>query len=104
MNYKMMGRFIAQILFLEGVFMVPPLCISLYLGETMAIRGFSVTIAIIALLTALLLLICRGGGTGFYATEGAGESEIRIAYVRCEAELERALDLLRIAIERYNQA
>ena len=70
MNYKMMGRFIAQILFLEGVFMVPPLCISLYLGETMAIRGFSVTIAIIALLTALLLLICRGGGTGFYATEG----------------------------------
>ena len=52
MNYKMMGRFIAQILFLEGVFMVPPLCISLYLGETMAIRGFSVTIAIIALLTA----------------------------------------------------
>ena len=70
MNYKMMGRFVAQILFLEGVFMVPPLCISLYLGETMAIRGFSVTIAIIALLTALLLLICRGGGTGFYATEG----------------------------------
>ena len=42
-------------------------------------------------------------GSGFYATEGAGESEIRIAYVRCEAELERALDLLRIAIERYNQ-
>ena len=42
-------------------------------------------------------------GSGFYATEGAGESEIRIAYVRCEAELERALDLLRLAIERYNQ-
>ena len=42
-------------------------------------------------------------GSGFYATEGAGLSEIRIAYVRCEAELERALDLLRIAIERYNQ-
>ena len=41
-------------------------------------------------------------GSGFYATEGAGLSEIRIAYVRCEEELERALDLLRIAIERYN--
>ena len=41
-------------------------------------------------------------GSGFYATEGAGLSEIRIAYVRCAEELERALDLLRIAIERYN--
>ena len=41
-------------------------------------------------------------GNGFYATEGAGESEIRIAYVRCAEELERALDLLRMAIERYN--
>lgn len=41
-------------------------------------------------------------GSGFYATEGAGENEIRIAYVRCEEELERALDLLRMAIERYN--
>lgn len=42
-------------------------------------------------------------GGGFYATEGAGVNEIRIAYVRCAEELERALDLLRIAIERYNQ-
>ena len=41
-------------------------------------------------------------GSGFYATESAGLSEIRIAYVRCAEELERALDLLRIAIERYN--
>ena len=42
-------------------------------------------------------------GSGFYATEGAGESEIRIAYVLCCEELERALDLLRIAIDRYNK-
>ena len=42
-------------------------------------------------------------GSGFYATEGAGVSEIRIAYVRCAEELERALDLLRLAIERYNK-
>ena len=32
MNYKMMGRFLAQILFIEGVFMIPPLSISLYCG------------------------------------------------------------------------
>lgn len=42
-------------------------------------------------------------GSGFYATPGAGESEIRIAYVLCCEELERALDLLRIALERYHQ-
>ncbi len=42
-------------------------------------------------------------GNGFYATPGAGEQEIRIAYVRCTQELERALELLRMAIERYNQ-
>ena len=42
-------------------------------------------------------------GSGFYATPGAGMSEIRIAYVRCVEELERSLTLLRLAIERYNQ-
>ncbi|MBQ6431186.1 MAG: pyridoxal phosphate-dependent aminotransferase [Oscillospiraceae bacterium] len=41
-------------------------------------------------------------GSGFYATPGAGVSEIRIAYVRCAEELERALDLLKLAIEKYN--
>lgn len=41
-------------------------------------------------------------GNGFYATEGAGEQEIRIAYVRCCEELERALEILKIAIEQYN--
>lgn len=42
-------------------------------------------------------------GNGFYATEGAGEQEIRIAYVRCCEELERALEILKIAIEAYNR-
>lgn len=42
-------------------------------------------------------------GSGFYATPGAGEQEIRIAYVRCEEELERALELLGMAIEEYNR-
>ena len=42
-------------------------------------------------------------GNGFYATEGAGEQEIRIAYVRCCEELERALEILKIAIAAYNK-
>lgn len=41
-------------------------------------------------------------GRGFYATEGKGVDEIRIAYVLKEEDLSRALDLLAIAIERYN--
>lgn len=41
-------------------------------------------------------------GNGFYATEGAGKSEIRIAYVLCCEELERSLNILKHAIEVYH--
>lgn len=40
--------------------------------------------------------------TGFYATAGLGRDEIRIAYVLDEKKLTRAMELLGIAIERYN--
>ena len=40
MNYKMMGRFIAQILSIEGLFMVPALLIGLFCGELGAVQGF----------------------------------------------------------------
>ena len=40
-------------------------------------------------------------GGGFYATPGKGIDEIRIAYVlNCE-DLERSMELLKIALERY---
>ena len=42
-------------------------------------------------------------GEPFYATPGKGKNEIRIAYVIEEKKLERALDLLRLGIEAYNQ-
>lgn len=42
-------------------------------------------------------------GEGFYATEGKGKDEIRIAYVLEEAELTRAIELLKIAVEQYNK-
>ena len=41
--------------------------------------------------------------TGFYATPGKGLNEVRIAYVLKEKDLGRALDLLAMAIDRYNQ-
>ena len=42
-------------------------------------------------------------GSGFYATEGAGKSEIRLAYVLRAEQLERALDVLRLGLEKYLQ-
>ena len=40
---------------------------------------------------------------GFYASPDKGVNEVRIAYVLKEHDLSRALDLLALAIERYNQ-
>ena len=70
MNYKMMGRFLAQILFLEGLFMTPALLISLACGDTGVVRAFLYTMALIAGLCALLFPICKGAPSAFYATEG----------------------------------
>ena len=41
-------------------------------------------------------------GGGFYATEGSGKNEIRIAYVLKAEKLKRAMELLKLGIERYN--
>ena len=70
MNYKMMGRFLAQILSLEGVLMLPAVGISLYCGETMAVKGFLIAIAVALATAAILFRICRGAPSAFYAKEG----------------------------------
>ena len=54
MNYKMMGRFIAQILLIGAVFMLPALAISLYYGEQEAVYGFALTLGIFAAVIAVL--------------------------------------------------
>ena len=40
MNYKMMGRFIAQILTIEGFFMIPALILALVFVESGAFWAF----------------------------------------------------------------
>lgn len=40
--------------------------------------------------------------TGFYATPNLGKNEIRIAYVLEEKKLKRAMELLGLALKRYN--
>jgi aspartate aminotransferase len=39
---------------------------------------------------------------GFYATKGLGKQEVRIAYVINQSDLSRSMELLKIAIEKYN--
>ena len=46
MNYKMMGRFLYQILSIEAIFMLPALGISLYCGDAPAVKGFVYTLLI----------------------------------------------------------
>ncbi len=70
MNYKMMGRFVAQILSIEAAFMVPALLISLFSQETMAVQGFLITLGIIAVVVSILFLLCKGAPNAFYAKEG----------------------------------
>lgn len=42
-------------------------------------------------------------GAGFYATPGLGLKEVRIAYVLEQDKLREAMDLMKIAIEKYKQ-
>ncbi len=70
MNYKMMGRFIGQIVAVEAVFLIPALLISLGYGETVSVQALLLTITIMAAVAGTLLLLCRGAGKLFGAREG----------------------------------
>ena len=86
MNYKMIGRFLAQILFIEALFMIPALIISLCCGETAAVGSFLITLAVIVALAGILALLCRGAASAFRAREGmvcVGISWIVLSLVGC---------------------
>ena len=86
MNYRMMGRFLAQILTIEGALMIPAMLISVFYGETVAIRGFLYTILLIAAVAAVLWLACRRAPSAFYAKEGlvcVGVCWIAMSLVGC---------------------
>ena len=70
MNYKMMGRFIAQILTIEGVFMVPAALLCLYYRESGALYGFLIAMAAIAVSALLLFGLCRKAPRALDAREG----------------------------------
>ena len=70
MNYKMMGRFISQTLFVEAFFMIPALLVSLGYREPGATRAFGITIVLILAIALVLYRICRGAPSAFRAREG----------------------------------
>ena len=86
MNFKMMGRFIAQILSVEGLFMVPALIMALSLGETMALWGFLTALGAIFVTVLILHRICRGAPSAFFAKEGlvcVGVSWVVLSLMGC---------------------
>lgn len=86
MNYKMMGRFVGNILMVEAVFMVPAMLISLGEGEFGSARAFMWSLGIILAVAGILILIGRGSQKKFYAKEGlacAGISWIVMGLLGC---------------------
>ena len=59
MNYKMMGRFIAQIVSMEALFLLPALLISVYYGETAAACGFLWTLGIMLAVAGGMFALCH---------------------------------------------
>ena len=70
MNYKMMGRFIAQILVLEAGFMLPALLLCMADDEPGVALSFVESMGLMLAVAGLLWLLCRHARRGFYAQEG----------------------------------
>ena len=70
MNYKMMGRFFSQILFVEGVFMLPAAVLCLCDGNVRSALTFFGVISAAILAAAALGCLARGARRDFYTKEG----------------------------------
>ena len=70
MNYKMIGRFLAQILAVEAVFMIPAMAISAGYGEWNTLIAFAITVGIILAVSGILQLLCRKAPKALNATAG----------------------------------
>ena len=70
MNFKMTGRFLAQIIAIEGAFLLPAVAISLGYGEWAAVKGFALTLAIMLVVSLVLFALCRKADRLFGAREG----------------------------------
>ena len=86
MNFKMIGRFLAQIILVEAVFLIPALLVSLGYGELGMVQAFLLTLTLMAAVAGLLWLLCRRASKLFTATEGmvcVGLSWIVLSLLGC---------------------
>ena len=65
MNYKMIGRFLSQIIALEACFVIPAMLVSVGYGEWGAVIAFVYTIATLLTVAGILYTICRKAGKLF---------------------------------------
>ena len=70
MNFKIIGRFIAQILAIELLFMLPALGISLGFGEWRSVQAFLCTIGLLGLIALVLYLVCKKAPNALSVREG----------------------------------
>ncbi len=102
MNYRMMSRFLALILAVEAVFMLPALGISLFDGTSHVTRGFLITLGVMAAVVGILAVFARHAESGFFAKEGlfcVGISWILMSLFGClpfclSGEIPRFIDAL----------
>lgn len=70
MNYKMIGRFLSEILALESIFMFPSVLLCLSDGEQDVAGAFLQSMALIFIVAGILWMVCKDADKGFYAREG----------------------------------
>lgn len=70
MNYKLMGRFIARIILIEAIFLIPALLISVGYRESAAIYGFLLTMGILLAIGLPMTALCRKASHRFGVREG----------------------------------
>ncbi len=70
MNFRMIGRFLSQIVAVEAFFMIPALILGLCFGESQAAMAFAWTLGIMVLVMGALWFPCRKAGKLFGAREG----------------------------------
>lgn len=70
MNYKVIGRYLGLLLITEGVFLIPPLLISLFGHESNAFLAILATMLLTAAAGGILFLLCRKCKKEFYAKDG----------------------------------
>ena len=70
MNYKMIGRFLAQILAIEAIFMIPAMGISAGYGEWNTVLAFAVAMAAALGVAGILYLLCKKAPKELNAREG----------------------------------